>query len=82
MARKQPKRAPSAKPALAAPGAKPHAGAHARLVHGFLVKRGPRWAAAAKAAAAGQPGLSAILAGAHALDGAATEAPLHGATFH
>jgi len=82
MARNHPKKAPRSKPAPAAPGAKPHAGAHARLVHGFLVKRAPPYAVAAKAAAAGLPGLSAILARAHSPDSAASEAPADGATFH
>jgi hypothetical protein len=82
MARNHPKKAPRSKPAPAAPSAKPRAGAHARLVHGFLVNRAPAFAVAAKAAAGGSTGLSAILAHAHALDSAASEAPADGATFH
>ena len=82
MARKHPRKAPCPKPAPAAPGAKPQAGAHARLVHGFLVKRAPPYSVAAKAAAAGLPGLSAILTRAHSPESAAGEAPADGATFH
>jgi hypothetical protein len=82
MARKHPKKASCSKPTPAAPGVKPHAGAHARLVHGFLVHRASGRVVAARAVAAGVPGLSAILAHAHALDSGASEAPADGATFH
>jgi len=82
MARKHPKKAPCSKPTPTAPSVKTRTGAHARLVQGFLVNRAAGRAVAAKAAAAGLPGLSAILAHAHALDSGASEAPADGATFH
>ena len=82
MARKRTKKAPCSKPTPATPGAKARAGAHARLVHGFLVNRASGSAVAAKAAVGGLPELSAILARAHAPDGATSEGPADGATFH
>ena len=82
MARKRTKKAPCSKPAPAAPCAKTRTGAHARLVHGFLVRRASGSAVAIKAADAGLAGLSAILARAHSPDGEAGEGPADGATFH
>jgi hypothetical protein len=82
MARKRTKKAPCSKPTPTAPSAKARAGAHSRLVHGFLVNRVSGSAIATKAAAAGLPGLFAILARAQSLDDATSEGPAGGATFH
>ena len=82
MARKHTKKARCPKPTPAAPDAKARAGAHSRLVHGFLVNRASGYAVEAKAAAGALPDLSVILAGTHSPDGATSEGPADGATFH
>ena len=70
------------KPTRSPPGARTEAGAHPRLVHGFLVNCGARSAAPIAAEISGLQAFAAILARTPSPDGAGREGSTDGATFH